>query len=132
MELGTDWHRIGNASKLDWHAIDSIRLVTIGTGQASDWRSIGLTQDWHLMDGHLIGVRLAMDWIDIGLAMNWHPIENGSAYCPGFSLAWQICFGLAMDWNGIGTSSATDWYRIGRKNLPRTDVRWAGSTTDWR
>ena len=113
--LVQDRHQIGARLALDRHRIDD-----------------GLTQDWHLMDGHLIGVRLAMDWIDIGLAMNWHPIENGSAYCPGFSLAWQICFGLAMDWNGIGTSSATDWYRIGRKNLPRTDVRWAGSTTDWR
>ena len=34
---------------------------------------------------------------------------------PGFSLALQICFGLAMDWNRIGTVLASDWYRIGRK-----------------
>ena len=32
LELETDWHRIGNALTCDWHAIDIIRLASIGTG----------------------------------------------------------------------------------------------------
>ena len=32
LEWETDWHRIGNALTCDWHAIDIIRLASIGTG----------------------------------------------------------------------------------------------------
>ena len=50
LELETDWHRIGKPLTLDWHAIDMIRLASIGR----------------------IGIRLALDWhlIDIGLTMD--------------------------------------------------------------